>query len=303
MSKGGQIPVVIYLRDKLQWSHRIIILLSIVLLFFIFKSGDATISQEVSIRPYIAKIVVSGEISEDDYRSEVLKKILANDKIKAVMVVINSPGGTIVGSEIIYNELRRISLKKPMVVVMNSLAASGGYMASLASDHIIAHNGTLTGSIGVLMQSYEITGLAEKVGVKFQNYKSSVLKGSPSLFEKTNKSVDDAINQSIQDSYEFFADLVRQRRGAKLLSPISLDGRVLTGRQALKLGLVDEIGGEEDAIVYLQQKHNIDHSLSVVDISLEKKETDFVDKIIDSLPFAQKANSAFSNKGIMAIFQ
>ena len=303
MSKGGQIPVVIYLRDKLQWSHRIIILLSIVLLFFIFKSGDATISQEVSIRPYIAKIVVSGEISEDDYRSEVLKKILSNDKIKAIIVVINSPGGTIVGSEIIYNELRRISLKKPMVVVMNSLAASGGYMASLASDHIIAHNGTLTGSIGVLMQSYEITGLAEKVGVKFQNYKSSVLKGSPSLFEKTNKSVDDAINQSIQDSYEFFADLVRQRRGAKLLSPISLDGRVLTGRQALKLGLVDEIGGEEDAIAYLQQKHNIDHSLSIVDISLEKKETDFVDKIIDSLPFAQKTNSAFSNKGIMAIFQ
>lgn len=303
MSKGGQIPVVVYLRDKLQWSHRIIILLSIVLLFFIFRSGDATISQDVSIRPYIAKIVVSGEISEDDYRSEVLKKILANDKIKAVMVVINSPGGTIVGSEIIYNELRRISLKKPMVVVMNSLAASGGYMASLASDHIIAHNGTLTGSIGVLMQSYEITGLAEKVGVKFQNYKSSVLKGSPSLFEKTNKSVDDAINQSIQDSYEFFADLVRQRRGAKLLSPISLDGRVLTGRQALKLGLIDEIGGEEDAIAYLQRKHNIDHSLSVVDISLEKKETDFIDKIIDSLPFAQKANSAFSSKGIMAIFQ
>ena len=303
MSKGGQIPVVVYLRDKLQWSHRIIILLSIVLLFFIFRSGDATISQEVSIRPYIAKIVVSGEISEDDYRSEVLKKILANDKIKAVMVVINSPGGTIVGSEIIYNELRRISLKKPMVVVMNSLAASGGYMASLASDHIIAHNGTLTGSIGVLKQSYEITGLAEKVGVKFQNYKSSVLKGSPSLFEKSNKSVDDAINQSIQDSYEFFADLVRQRRGAKLLSPISLDGRILTGRQALKLGLVDEIGGEGEAITYLQQKHSIDHSLSVVDISLEKKETDFVDKIIDSLPFAQKANSVFSNKGIMAIFQ
>ncbi len=303
MSKDGQIPVVIYLRDKLQWSRRIIILLLIVILFFIFKSGDATISQEVSTKPYIAKIVVSGEISEDNYRSEVLKKILANDKIKAIIVVIDSPGGTIVGSEIIYNELRGISLKKPMVVVMNSLAASGGYMASLASDHIIAHNGTLTGSIGVLMQSYEITGLAEKVGVKFQNYKSSVLKGSPSLFEKTNKSVDDAINQSIQDSYEFFADLVRQRRGAKLLSPISLDGRVLTGRQALKLGLIDEIGGEQDAIAYLQQKHNIDHSLSVVDISLEKKETDFVDKIIDSLPFAQKANSAFSNKGIMAIFQ
>ena len=303
MSKDGQIPVVIYLRDKLQWSRRIIILLLIVILFFIFKSGDATISQEVSTKPYIAKIVVSGEISEDDYRGEVLKKILANDKIKAIIVVIDSPGGTIVGSEIIYNELRGISLKKPMVVVMNSLAASGGYMASLASDHIIAHNGTLTGSIGVLMQSYEITGLAEKVGVKFQNYKSSVLKGSPSLFEKTNKSVDDAINQSIQDSYEFFADLVRQRRGAKLLSPISLDGRVLTGRQALKLGLIDEIGGEQDAIAYLQQKHNIDHSLSVVDISLEKKETDFVDKIIDSLPFAQKANSAFSNKGIMAIFQ
>jgi protease-4 len=303
MSKGGQIPVVVYLRDKLQWSHRIIILLSIALLFFIFKSGDATISQDVSIRPYIAKIVVSGEISEDDYRSEVLKKILVNDKIKAVIVAINSPGGTIVGSEIIYNELRNISLKKPMVVVMKSLAASGGYMASLASDHIIAHNGTLTGSIGVLMQSYEITGLAEKVGVKFQNYKSSVLKGSPSLFEKSNKSVDDAINQSIQDSYEFFADLVRQRRGVKLLSPLSLDGRVLTGRQALKLGLIDEIGGEENAIAYLQQKHNIDHSLSVVDISLEKKETDFVDKIIDSLPFAQKANSAFSNKGIMAIFQ
>jgi protease-4 len=272
------------------------------LLFFIFKGG-ATISQDVSIVPYIGKIIISGEISEDSYRSEILKKILVNDKMKAIVVVIDSPGGTIVGSEILYNELRKIALKKPMVVVMNSLAASGGYMASLASDHIIAHNGTLTGSIGVLMQSYEVTGLAEKVGVKFQNYKSSILKGSPSLFEKSNKLVDDAINQSIQDSYEFFSDLVRQRRGAKLFNLSALDGRVLTGRQALKFGLIDEIGGEENAIAYLQQKHNIDRSLSVVEISLEKKETDIVDKIINSLPFTQKANSSFSNKGIMAIFQ
>ncbi len=302
MSKGGQIPVVIYLRDKLRWSHRFIILLSIMLLFFIFK-GSATISQDVSIVPYVGKIIISGEISEDSYRSEILKKILVNDKMKAIVVVIDSPGGTIVGSEILYNELRKIALKKPMVVVMNSLAASGGYMASLASDHIIAHNGTLTGSIGVLMQSYEVTGLAEKVGVKFQNYKSSILKGSPSLFEKSNKLVDDAINQSIQDSYEFFSDLVRQRRGAKLFNLSALDGRVLTGRQALKFGLIDEIGGEENAIAYLQQKHNIDRSLSVVEISLEKKETDIVDKIINSLPFTQKANSSFSNKGIMAIFQ
>jgi protease-4 len=127
-------------------------------------------------------------------------------------------------------------------------------MASLASDYVVAHNGTITGSIGVLMESPDVSVLANKVGVKFNSYKSSPLKCSPSMFEKSTPMVDRVINESIKDSYQFFVELVKERRGEKLnpkFYDIIFDGRVFTGRQALKLGLIDKVGGIEDVERFL----------------------------------------------------
>jgi protease-4 len=295
-----------YLKNKVhKWKN-------VALLFFIFSlllvvktiSGKG-LSEDLVEGDYIANIKIEGVIFEDDYRSEILEKISEEASIKAVIVNIDSPGGGIVGSEILFNDLRKLAEKKPIVVLMGSTAASGGYMAAIASDYIIAHNGTLTGSIGVLMESPEVTTLAEKIGIKFNTYKSSPLKGSPSPFEKSNPAVDKVINESISDSFKFFAELVRERRGENLDKQSEheiFDGRVFTGRQALKVGLIDEIGGKQEAIDYLGER-KVDVKLPVRDVYIVEKEEKFLDKIFGILPFLKGVESAKSSRQIMAIMQ
>ena len=305
------LAVIVHLKNKIVRIRNIVILMSILLLILLFlllggdyAKSDITNNSKI---PHIANIKIEGVIVEDEYRSEVLEKIADNDKIKAVISYIDSPGGTIVGSEILYNNLRKIAKKKPLVVIMNSVAASGGYMASIAADHIIAHNGTLTGSIGVIMQSPEATALAEKIGIKFHHYKSSTLKASPSLFEKPNPQVDKAINETIMDSYQFFCDLVRERRGVKIANNNEVfDGRVFTGRQALKAGLVDEIGNIDNALNYLQSKNIDARNLPKVTVKLYEEETKIIDKIIKMLPIDEGTKMLInqgnkSKSGILAI--
>ncbi len=275
----------IHLRDKARKWKNISFLLMVIttlLCFHFLISKDS--SHQIDSGDYIANISINGVIFDDNYRTSVLEKIAKQDNIKAVIVNIDSPGGGIVGSEILYNSLREISKNKPIVTVMGSLAASGGYMTAIASDYIIARNGTLTGSIGVIMQTSEITELAKKMGIKFISYKSSEIKGSPSPFEKSNTKVNAIVNDSIMDSYQFFSDLVKERRGKKL-NPTNikniLDGRVFTGRQALKNGLIDQIGGKNEAIAYLKNTKKIDtNNLELRDVSLVKLENSLLGKII-----------------------
>ena len=299
----------IYLKNQVKkWKNIAFLILFCALLFFsrMFLS-DNNIEDGIEIgKDYIANITIDGIIIENDYRDKILHKIAEQKNIKAVIVNVNSPGGSIVGSEILYNELCNIAKNKPIIVVMNSLAASGGYMISLASDYIIAHNGTLTGSIGVIMESAEITDLANKVGVKFLNYKSSPLKGAPSPFEKTNPQTDKIINESIKDSYDFFSSLVLERRKGKLKTEEinkAIDGRVFTGRQALKAGLVDEIGGKKEALAYLQKYHKIDiNKIEEKDISLEKSEGQFLGKFF-GLNLNKILNQYQSNGQLMSIWK
>jgi protease-4 len=176
-------------------------------------------------------------------------------------------------------------------------------MAAIAADYIVAHNGTLTGSIGVLMESPELTGLADKLGVKLNTYKSSPLKGSPSMFEKSTPLVDAAIQESITDSYKFFVDLVKERRGDKLnktqLNKI-FDGRVFTGRQALEVGLIDKVGGKKDALDYLETQKIDVKNLPINDVEIEKNDKRFFDKFLNLLPFF--SGKEFKNSGqIMAV--
>jgi protease-4 len=307
MLKSDNILALIYLKNKVhKWRSLAIISIFLAFLFLIKGLiGDISVSNVVG-GDHIASIKIEGVIFEDEYRSEILEKILNDSSVKALIINIDSPGGGIVGSEILFNELRKISTNKPTVVLMSSLAASGGYMAAIASDYLIARNGTLTGSIGVLMQSAEITELANKIGVKFNTYKSSVLKGSPSPFEKANPLVDKAIKDSIADSYHFFTELVLQRRGEKLNKKMIdqiFDGRVFTGRQALEAGLIDEIGGKEEVLKYLAEKHKIDiESLPIKQVSLEKSDDKIINRLVGFLPFFNKEKSSFQNK-IMAIFE
>ncbi|MFT7086797.1 MAG: protease-4 [Rickettsiales bacterium] len=302
----------IHLRDQARkWkniSFLMIIVVTLLATRVLFGSGDHA-NKVDDAGDYIASINIEGIIFEDNYRSEILEKISTKKNVKAVIVNINSPGGGIVGSEILYENLREISKNKPIVVVMGALAASGGYMAAIASDHIIARNGTITGSIGVIMQSSEVTELANKIGVKFLTYKSSDLKGAPSPFEKTNPRVNKVINESIQDSYEFFSDLVQERRGDKLKKDKIInivDGRIFTGRQALESGLIDEIGGKVAAIKYLETQKIDTKGLLIKDIDLKKPEGSLLSKMLGEESMAKIIENitGFSaqNKQLMSIW-
>ena len=297
----------IHLRDQARkWKNitfvTIIVAFIILGKFIFFKSAkDNDLSNNDS---YIASVEIDGIIFSDSYRSKVLKEILEKDNIKAVIVNIDSPGGGIVGSEMLYNEISAIAKKKPVVVTMGSVAASGGYMTALASDHIIAYNGTLTGSIGVILQSAEITKMADELGIKLQNYKSSHLKGTPSPFEKSDYLIDQAIGESVMDSYKFFTDLVIERRKGKIktadIKRIT-DGRVFTGRQALAVGLIDQIGGEKEALAYLKDKRKIS-GLEVREVSLKKAKNKFIDNILGGFSFAELLNQVQGRKQLMSVW-
>lgn len=282
---------IIYLKNKVhKWrniSFFFIIFSLVITLKFLFGNSSNNINVD-TISPYIAEIKINNPIFEDAHRSKILTKIESQDNIKAVILNVSSPGGGIVGSEILYNDLRKIANKKPLIILMGSIAASGAYMASLASDYIIAHNGTLTGSIGVMMQAPNINELSKKIGFEVKNYKSSSVKGYPSLTEEFILQNDAIIQDSIDDSHKFFTELVIKRRSNKIKEKhhkIIFDGRVFNGRQALKYGLIDKIGFREDAINYLISLDKKFQDLPIKEVTISKKEQKLLKKFTNLLPF------------------
>lgn len=253
--------------------------------------------------PYIARISIDGIIFEDNDRDAIIRSIAEDKNAKAVILHINSPGGTIVGGENLYYAIRDIN--KPVVAVMGSLAASGGYMTAIAADHIFARAGTITGSIGVLMQSFDVTSLADKVGVGFNAFKSGNLKSSPSPFEKISPDAKTALSESIEDSFDTFLTMVVDRRPITSADIGAIkDGRIFTGKQALKVHLVDELGGEKEALNWLRIKKNISSNIKVVDIDLSPKK-DFIDRIMsETRASSSNLTSLISGgSGIMAIWK
>jgi protease IV len=222
-------------------------------------------------RDNVVLMNINGMIFEDTSRNEALLEIANDDKVKALIVNLNSPGGTVVGGETLYNYLKKVSENKYLVVVMKEQAASGAYMAAVAANHIIAHNGTLTGSIGVLLQSFDVSDLLKKVGVKPVIIKSSKLKAVPSPLEPLDSESELFLSELVGDSFDLFKEIVISNRSLKKENYGAIfDGRVLTGRQALKLGLIDEIGDVEYAKEWLYSK-GIDKNISYRKVSVKKK--------------------------------
>src|SRR5277367_3347173 len=193
----------------------------------------------------IARINIEGLIRSDQSRVEALER-LAKSQAAAVVVHINSPGGTTAGSEQLYNSLVQLKAKKPLVVVVEGLAASGGYITAIAADHIVAQQTSLVGSIGVLFQFPNFSEVLKTVGVKVEEVKSSPLKAAPNGFEPTSPEARAALDALVKDSYAWFRSLVKERRGMDdaLLEKVA-DGRVFTGRQAVDLKLIDQLGDEK----------------------------------------------------------
>src|SRR6202020_1078340 len=219
----------------------------------------------------IARINIEGLIRSDQERVEALER-LEKSQASAVIVHINSPGGTTAGSEQLYDALTRLKAKKPLVVVVEGLAASGGYIAAIASDYIIAQQSSLVGSIGVLFQFPNFSELLKTVGVKVEEVKSSPLKAAPNGFEPTSPEARAALDSLVKDSYAWFRGLVKERRGmGDALLGKGSDGRVFTGRQAVDLKLIDQLGDEKTAVAWLVANKNVKSNLPVRDFKLSPR--------------------------------
>lgn len=219
----------------------------------------------------IARVHIDGLIRSDADRVEALER-LENSRAAAVIVHINSPGGTTAGSEQLYDSLVRLKAKKPLVIVVEGLAASGGYITAIAADHIIAQQSSLVGSIGVLFQYPNVADLLKTIGVKVEEVKSSPLKAAPNGFEPTSPEARAALDSLVKDSFAWFKGLVKERRGMDdaQLEKVA-DGRVFTGRQAIELKLIDQLGDEKTAVTWLVEQKGVKKDLPVRDYKLHPR--------------------------------
>jgi protease IV len=242
----------------------------------IVGTAAAALGGRAGFGPYIARITIKGLIQGDDERVRKLDKLADSDSARAVIVHINSPGGTTAGSEQLYDALTRLKKKKPLVIVVDGLAASGGYITALAGDHIVARQTSVVGSIGVLAQFPNVSDLLSKLGVKVETIKSSPLKAAPDGFEPTSPEARAAIESLIKDTYGWFKGLVQTRRHLtdEELQTVA-DGRVFTGHQAIDLKLIDELGDEHAGIAWLAKENaKIDPEMPVRDYPLEERYRD-----------------------------
>lgn len=249
------------LRRKLTWWRAAVFLVLIVAVGAVAWAFRDKVSDS---QAQIARISLSGFISGDERTLNLIRDVGNNRAVRAVLVEISSPGGTTSGAERIYNALRELSAKKPTVAVVGGLAASGGYIAAIGTDRIVALETSLVGSIGVLMQYPNVEGLLNTLGVKMEEVKSSPLKAAPNGFEPTSPAARAALESLVADSYGWFKRLVRERRkfdDAQLT--VVADGRVFTGHQALELKLVDQLGDRRQAIAWLEQEKKIARDLPV----------------------------------------
>lgn len=241
-------------------------------------------TEAITGRDHVAEIGVTGLIVADDARSQLLSQVAADGRAKALIVNIDSPGGTTIGGESLYNDIRRVAEKKPVVGVIQTLGTSAAYLVATATDHVVAGETSLTGSIGVLVQTAQFGGLLEKLGISAEAIKSSPLKSAPSPLEPMTDEARAATQALIDDTHNWFVGIVGTRRDLadERLLQVS-DGRLFTGRQALTFGLVDELGGKHEAREWLSKTHNISSSLPLLKIDLENDGQRFFERFLDAV--------------------
>jgi len=255
--------------------------------------------------PHIAKITIEDIIVQDSYRYKKLDELSKDENTKAVIALINSPGGTVVGGETLYKSIKNITQQKPVITVMGEVATSAAYMASLGSNYIFAQEGTVTGSIGVLVLTSEVTELAKKIGISTEVIKSGDLKASPSPLEKMTPKVRQETKKIVKDMSKNFINLVKLERDLdNSVIKIISDGRIFTGKSAATLGLVDAIGNIKEAKDYLNTQYNI-KELPLLDVEIIKEETfaeQFFSHFSKSLNKSLNTSKFFNLKGLISIW-
>ncbi len=252
---------------------------------------------------YIARLSIDGLITDDRDRLKALDRVAADRQVRALIVAIDSPGGTVVGGEALFGELRKVAAKKPVVAVMRDTAASGGYMVALAADRIFAREATVTGSIGVIFQTAEFSRLLDKIGVTPEEVKSSPLKAAPSPFQPMTPAARQMAQGVVDDIYAMFVRMTAERRHlapdrAKALA----DGRIYTGRQAVANGLVDAIGGEAEARAWLHTARGVPTGLKIRDVEYGDGIAGLADRL-DTLARKTVFSERLTLDGLVAVWQ
>ena len=272
------------------------ILIVVAIFFFVILISDNRYK-----KPHIAKVTIDNIITQDSFRYEKLEELSQNKNTKAVIFFINSPGGTVVGGETLYKSIKSIAQQKPIISVMGEVATSAAYMASLGSNYIFAQEGTITGSVGVLVLSSEFTELAKKIGISTEVIKSGDLKASPSPLEKMTPKAREQMEKIVQEISKNFINLVKKERKlnnnkTQLIS----DGRIFTGQSALQIGLIDSIGNIKEAKEYLKIERNID-MLPILNMEIIKKEK-MIEKFLSLFTNKINASKLLNLKGLISIW-
>ena len=219
---------------------------------------------------FIAKITVEGIIKDRTDILEQLKDLDKDQQVKGLITIINSPGGTYVGSKEIHESIKKLSKKIPTVAYMREMATSGGYLVSLSSDRIFGNEGTITGSIGVILQTADISQLLNKLGINPVIIKSGDLKAVPNPAEEIDEKKLNYLKDVIKKMQKEFLNLVKKSRdiSSSTLDLVS-DGRIVTGKQAKDLKLIDAVGTENDALSWLKKEAGLDDDVKVKDLSIQ----------------------------------
>jgi protease IV len=252
------------LRRRLSWWRGLAVIAALLALgLLIFSSAEGV---GLTDRRQIARVSVEGIITEDRDQLKLLKKISETKNVSAVILFVNSPGGTTTGGEAMFEAIRNLAKTKPVVAQFGTVATSAAYIAGLAADQIVARGNSITGSVGVIFQWAEVSELLDKLGVKMNEIKSGPLKANPSPFQPLDEAGKAVAEQMVAESQRWFVGLVASRRGIETSDIAGLEqGRVFSGREALSYKLVDQIGGESEVVEWLEQKRNVPKGLKIVD--------------------------------------
>ncbi|PRX04359.1 UNVERIFIED_ORG: signal peptide peptidase A [Martelella mediterranea] len=251
------------LRRRVGWWRAAALVVAVLLVVAVFRTYGGTQGSAMLSRPHIAQLTISGVIGDDPVMLETIREIGDDPAAKALVVSLSTGGGTTFGGEALYKALREVGEKKPVVSEIRTQAASAGYMIALAGDRIFAGDTSITGSIGVIFMYPQAKELLDKIGISVDSIKSAPLKAEPSPFNNASPDAQAMVRSMVMDSYDWFVDLVAERRDMPRNDALALaDGRILTGRQAVAAGLVDEIGGRDAISAYLAD-NGISDSLEI----------------------------------------
>ena len=260
------------LRRKLTIWRTLAVVAAVLALGFLLSLSDSRMG--LWSEDQIARVSITGTIMEDREQLKMLQNIADADHVQALIVYVNSPGGTTTGGEALYEGLRRIAKKKPVVAQFGTVAASAGYIVGLATDHIVSRGNSITGSVGVIVQWPEVTELLEKLGVQMNTVKSGRLKAVHNPLTKATPDALAVTTEMVADGFAWFNGLVEARRGITIDDVPGLrEGRIFSGRQAKQYKLVDAIGGEPEVLEWLTTERGVSKELKVVDWKPSKANT------------------------------